>query len=442
MINDSQLPELRSFRAAERSLPISVDETYGGLVSPQSNETTPVFRWFRFKESFSAALVQRILRDSAAELGSEVRLLDPFCGVGTTLLAGQQLAGDGFRVTATGIEYNPFIHFVASTKSRWPSIEPAELMSIGARILDAKGHRVALPEVESITSGRCMSRQVARKIIRIRESIEREAVGGTRNGLLLGLASAIEPLSQTRKDGRALRLVERLNVDVRATIWGRWQMIADDVAFMKAVQAKPITPTVLRGDGRRPTASGIAPESIDLIVTSPPYPNNIDYTEVYKLELWLLGLVSSSEEFLHLRRQTFRSHPTTISTDPALEFLAVARSPRLRRILWPLVERTRGMSALWRSRLLLGYFEDLYVALKEYHKVLRSGGIAVFVVGNSLHGGKVDPYLIPTDLILAELARCCGFDVDSAIVARAFRRRLSGNHFLRETVLAVRKGHA
>jgi DNA modification methylase len=29
----------------------------------------------------------------------------------------------------------------------------------------------------------------------------------------------------------------------------------------------------------------------DLILTSPPYPNNIDYSEVYKLELWLLGFI-------------------------------------------------------------------------------------------------------------------------------------------------------
>lgn len=380
--------------------------------------------------------------DYAPELGRNVRLLDPFCGVGTTVLAAQQVAGLGVKVTGTGIEYNPFIHFVATAKASWASIDAAELMVSGAAILDGPSRRVALPALDGISSERCMSRKVARKITSLRESIEQTTTSSTRDGLLLGLASAIEPLSFTRKDGRALRLVARVPADFRNTVWNRWQIIADDVAFLKATQSVSAAPTILRGDGRRPMALGIEPDSIDLLVTSPPYPNNIDYTEVYKLELWLLGLVRSADDFFQLRRRTLRSHPTTIHTDPTTEFLRVARSPRLRHILWPLFERTLEMNAPWRARLLLGYFEDLYIGLQEYFRVLRPGGIAVFVVGNSLHGGSADPYLIPTDLILAELARAAGFDVDKATIARAFRRRLSGNHFLRETLIVVRKRDA
>jgi DNA modification methylase len=216
-------------------------------------------------------------------------------------------------------------------------------------------------------------------------------------------------------------------------------MIADDVAFMKAIQVPWKTPLVLRGDGRTPSRLGLEPETFDVIVTSPPYPNNIDYTEVYKLELWLLGLVHDASEFLTLRRGTFRSHPTTAREAPTPEFLSEVRQGKLRSLFLPLVERTKEMPHPWRSRLLLGYFDDLYKALKEYMLLLRPGGMAFFVVGNSLHGGADDPYLIPTDLILAELARTCGFGIERVVVARGSKRRLSGNHFLRETVVVLRK---
>lgn len=152
-----------------------------------------------------------------------------------------------------------------------------------------------------------------------------------------------------------------------------------------------------------------------------------------------MGLVQTAAEFFDLRRHTFRSHPTTVRAEPTAEFLRIARTQPLRSVLWPLIERTSRMRERWRARLLLGYFEDTYMALREYFALLRPQGVAAFVVGNSLHGGSSDPYLIPTDLILAALARSCGFDVERAIVARGFKRRLSGNHFLRETIVIARK---
>jgi hypothetical protein len=348
------------------------------------------------------------------------------------------MAVDGTVASAIGIEYNPFIHFVASTKTRWAEIDPVELMAAGEDVLDRPVRNVVLPPVSSVLSERCISRHIARRIVQVRDSVRMRTSAGTRDGLLLGLASSVEPLSRTRKDGRALRLIRRGRVNVRKTIWDRWQTIADDVALMRTTQTA-VQPKILRGDGRRPSTVGIAPDSCDVILTSPPYPNNIDYTEVYKLELWLMGLVSSTDEFLQLRSRTFRSHPTTVRDAPAAEFIRLARSPSLRGVLWPLIERARGMREPWRARLLLGYFEDVYIALQEYHEILRPGGLAIFIVGNSLHGGSSDPYVIPTDIILAECARSCGFEVDRAIIARGFRRRLSGNHFLRETIVVLRK---
>ena len=111
------------------------------------------------------------------------------------------------------------------------------------------------------------------------------ATTADRNALLLGLAASIEPLSKVRKDGRALRIVAKSPIDFEGTVRARWQEIAGDVSSQSAAFKTKTKMTVVQGDGRRPIEAGVAANSVDLIVTSPPYPNNIDYTEVYKLEL-------------------------------------------------------------------------------------------------------------------------------------------------------------
>jgi len=97
-------------------------------------------------------------------------------------------------------------------------------------------------------------------------------------------------------------------------------------------------------------------------------------------------------------------------------------------------ETSRG-----RERVLSGYVFDTWTSLKAHHKMLKSDGLAVYVVGNSLHGGKEKPYLIPTDLVVSELGKLLGFEVEKLIVARPLRRRLAGNHFLRDSVVVLRK---
>ena len=62
---------------------------------------------------------------------------------------------------------------------------------------------------------------------------------------------------------------------------------------------------LIRGDSRK---AKIQAESQDVVVFSPPYPNSFDYTDVYNVELWLLGHLTSAEDNKALRKSTLRSH--------------------------------------------------------------------------------------------------------------------------------------
>jgi hypothetical protein len=285
-----------------------------------------------------------------------------------------------------------------------------------------------------------VTRYVSKKLLSIRDAIREDGSAPEHDALLLGLAACIEPLSKIRKDGRALRLVpSRKRRLIVPTLTEKWDEIKEDCQSLREREIGYPLPRVIVGDGRMPSQLGVDENSVDLIVTSPPYPNNIDYSEVYKLELWLLGFVRTYDEFLELRKSTVRSHPTSELTGSHTEFVSETRHGRLKLLFDPIFERTESSDEKWRHRLLLGYFDDMWISLKEQFRCLKRNGRAIVVVGNSLHGGHHLPYLIPTDLALAMIAERLGFCVERVYVARNLMRRLSGNHFLRESVVILRK---
>lgn len=438
MISDAAIPELPIFRRAESLSKFEIAHAFQDLVVAGSNDRMPVHRWFRFKESFSADLLGTVLREFVPR-HRHLRLLDPFCGVGTSLVAAQELTGQGIPVTATGIERNPFIAFVARTKTSWPRMDQQVLRSLPLGVLnDTSADASALPQNSSFLTSRCMSHHKARRLLEVAAAIRRDGSSATHDALLLGLAAAIEPLSRTRKDGRALRLVQKPKTTVAAVLKSRWDAILEDVSLLQRSLSAGV-PDVLLGDGRRPSDLGVECGSMDLVLTSPPYPNNIDYTEVYKLELWLLGFVATAQQFLQLRRATFRSHPTCGLEPPDPDFMAAVRRGHLKSLLAPILSHIEELREPWRKRVVLGYFSDIWTSLSESRRLLRDEGRAVYIVGNSLHGGADKPYLVPTDLLVAAIAERVGLKVERTVAARALKRRLSGNHFLRESLVVMRK---
>jgi hypothetical protein len=449
MISRRQLPELRAFARAESGLPFRSAPEYASLVIPNGNSGQPVHQWFRYKESFSADLLKHVVEQIGVERSTEsrIRLLDPFCGVGTTLLSAQVLGRPDLQIDSIGIECNPFSTLVAKTKISWRTIDPERLRRLGAQVLAKSAASTAtLPRLSSILSGRCISRHMAKQIVGVRAQIESLAPSVERDALLVGLAACIETVSKVRRDGRALRIIEKPRAILKRVLADRWASMADDVDSLQRSCPDPAQAEVIHGDGRAPLTAGIADATVDLILTSPPYPNNIDYNEIYKLELWFLGFATSAEDFLLLRRQTFRSHPTCSPPEEEKEFddlfRQVLKGP-LEELLGVVVRRVKSLDndcSRGRGKVLLGYAFDTWRTLRAHAQTLRRGGRAVYVVGNSLHGGPASrPYLVPTDLIFSKLAETVGLQVDDLVVARPLQRRLAGNHFLRDSLVVLRK---
>jgi hypothetical protein len=191
---------------------------------------------------------------------------------------------------------------------------------------------------------------------------------------------------------------------------------------------------VRRADGRRPERWLPAEVAGDVCLFSPPYPNNIDYTEVYKMEAWLLGLIPDQETFRRERLATVRSHASVLNPDRDEDV-----PPELRVLLRPLISSLPNDRYLAsRRQTFLGYFHDMSDTLINLRGRLSKGADVVIVVGNSLHGSTARPLPVAADVLIAEIARYAGFSVRQIALARRPFRRTAASSWIRESVLFLR----
>ena len=91
-----------------------------GDVNKIDDQDRPAHDWYRFVLSFPPHVVREYLERFGID--SHHRVLDPFCGAGTTIVECKKLG-----IPAVGIEANPLAHFVAQVKIDW-SPDPDELI--------------------------------------------------------------------------------------------------------------------------------------------------------------------------------------------------------------------------------------------------------------------------------------------------------------------------
>lgn len=421
--------------------------TIGNLVTASTNKQYPVQRWYHFKEAFSLELLETLIEKWQIPADGVNRVLDPFCGTGTSLLAVQRLNKKLGRsdITAVGMERNPFLEFVADTKVHWHKYDHRLLEHHANHLLNGAPKPVPneLPELSTFHREDIFPSDRLKEILAYKGAID--AVGDhERSLLLLGYASTLEDLSGARKDGRMVRIVKNKEPAVVSdALQAAWRSIADDVKSASAY-FQPVECDVILGDGRKLLSdSGNKPtEDFDLVLYSPPYLNNIDYTEVYKIELWLCGFVNARQDFRALRYRTFRSHPSVKFPDP----ITLEQDSRLADVQLTLAKLIDALpddeDKLWREQLFKGYFDDMYQSLDHQLRVTRKGGWIFCIVGNSLHGSDKQPterVPVASDLIIASIAQAIGLEVMGIQVARYLRRRGPDGHLLRESVVALRK---
>ena len=445
-----------------------VDEeaVFGSLVSPSHNTAAPVHRWFNYKEAFSYRLPREVLRRLGA--GQSRVVADVFGGVATTALS---LAPHPALDAVVSIEYSPLAVFVGATKLRGMLLRPHRLLAAAHELLTFPVAPVDPPELAAFHNRDIWDRRVLTKLLSAREFIHCSSLRNDEKAFfLLGLAAITEDLSGVMKDGRALRILrDRHRImkglsssqsapgtrdRVRVALWNQWLAMIDDVEAVSC--AKPGVSSKachVRGDARhldrlrRQGASLLPDNGVGLFVYSPPYLNCIDYTEVYKLELWMLEFVQSQEQFRRLRLGTLRSHPSIeFPSRPYLDAIEKSDVAAVVRLISRFLERHHVRPAM--GRMVRNYFDDMYATLAEQYRCLEDGGHAVCVVGNSTFSrreptgdGWAEVWRLPilTDVIIGRIAEAIGFRQVELWRARELRPRNVNAGYARESLVVCRK---
>ncbi len=389
------------------------------LVSYQGNKEAVGFRWLKYKEGFSTALVRQFI-----ERGQGTQVLDPFSGAGTTALTAM-----GMGIPATGIEILPLGTLAAQTVAYAANGLPLSAFRTAAHALlhaIAEGSddgQYALAHVP-ITQG-AFPVDTDREIARARQFIATLTDPALGTALNLACLSVLEEVSYTRKDGQFLRWDSRSGRTVSTklnkgplpsfatALARRLQQMMQDFPLLEAHYAGPL-PTFITGSSLTELQK-LATGQFDCVVTSPPYANRYDYTRTYALELVYMGYddaqIKALRQALLSATVENRCKRTLLHAAwedvPALErvFGMVDQQAALQEVLAILRDRAAELSNRNVITLLENYFTEMAVIVYELGRVVRSGG-RVFMVNDNVryHGEEV-----PVDLILSDFAEQCGF---------------------------------
>ena len=408
--HDIEYPKyLNTLKKLTSSTNVSVDEYFAKLVNFKKNQVYPKHNWFDYKHGYSEDLVKAIVESSG--ISDNDMILDPFCGVGTTNVVAQSLG-----IKNVGYDISPIALLAARVKTRhYTDADKSSLLKVAnSPIAKTKSKS---PESELIESA--YHPEVLDKLNDIYVMIEDVSNPAHQDFLKLAFLSLIEKASNRRKDGNGLKIAFRPPkiIDVQTQFYERIkQMISDlDVSNFNS------NTNIFEGSFNKADVSQLKGK-IGLTVFSPPYANCFDYFEVYKLEMWMGRFVKSYADFEPYRSQALRSHVNSSFDHSISNFNEDVDQ----------IAELLTTYNLWNKNIpdmIRGYFDDMTGILQNIYEVSKVGAEVHIIVANSGYKG----ILVPTDLLLAEIAREIGFDCDSITYARKIRSSSQQMKLIEET---------
>jgi hypothetical protein len=416
--------------------------------------------WYRFVLSFPPHLVREYL--ARFGIDSRHRILDPFCGTGTALVECKKLG-----IASVGVEANPMAHFASQVKLDWTP-EPDGLTQHASQVADAAEAKLHAHGVEDL------------------DGMEGDGIfpvfRGKRNGLHHGLkklapekaklllTDSISPLplhktlvlidclkalhSEQFMRHELLALAKALVFSISnlhfgpevgvapakadAAVIGPWmdavRTMAGDLRVLPGLSE---VPAIVHQADSRQIGNVVEPHSIDAVITSPPYPNEKDYTRTTRLESILLGFLNSKAELRALKKGLVRSNTRSVYTEDTddrwvaqnSKIQEIARAIEARRIE---MRKTSGFERMY-HRVTKLYFGGMARHLADLRAVLRPGAQLAYVVGDQASYLRV---MIRTGQLIAEIAESLGYRLTAIDL---FRTRLATatKEQLREEVVVL-----
>lgn len=414
-------------------------------VSYQLSKKASIHSWLKYKEGFSADLVNILLKDFKVKKKGIV--LDPFMGSGTTALVCQMNG-----INSIGFDIMPISKVAISAKSNVLKYDPKEISGLIADInslVVPKEYSNELPSV-TITKGAYPHETSIFLSYLTKWNAQSKYSDLSKNLVTLAILNSLELVSYTSKDGQFLgwdsRCPKVIEINKKRIEEGKKPLGEKKVPHeiqdpQKTVvfELKHMLNDILfiQKNGEKENGSFIKFEQksslialpkmqkdyINAVITSPPYCNRYDYTRTYALELSYLGLNES--DFKKMRqallsctveskskREFLKDYFTQIGRekDFVLYSSIIDNNPALKEVISALNKRRQNgdLNNNGIIKMVDGYFFELGLLFAELYRICKKGAHVAFVNDNVRYGGEV----IPVDFISCSIAESFGFHIE------------------------------
>lgn len=421
-------------------MPIKTENVSVDMAANLSNAidtvNLPRHRWYYYKEGFSPNLVNKAIDE--LHLGSDDLVLDPFNGSGTVTLTSA-IRG----IPSVGVEVNPFTAFIARTKSYL--VDAGELEALSKQMVECinnDSHTISrwigistFTENDSLKKW-LFNRSVADAYESGFRFMEGVASTGSRDILKLTLISSLMANGNARRDGKCFKYKKG------------WQTNGyDKTSFVESLSDKlricledvktahVVTQPLIVCEDSRSFLNKDEGNTYSLCITSPPYLNTFDYTDIYRPELFMGGFIPNSKALYSLRLRTVRSHVQALWPTPTEQDFG----PDYTRVMEYIMSHQDMLMCKRIPLMIQAYFEDMKEIMEKLWVKMKNGGQVWIVVSTSAYAGME----IPVDTIIGNIGMKTGFELIGIQKLRDIRKRKTKNSgnidLLRESLIKLVK---
>jgi len=386
------------------------------------NKFGVVHHWYDYLEDFPFGLIEEKIKEYKIKPGSLI--VEPFAGSGTTCIAA-----NFFQCDSVGFDANPLMTFISKVKTTWDidlEVLEKQIQKISKAFLDG------IHDVDSIKLNRGFLDKMPKKEINqwLSPALQKE---------IIFLKNLIDKIREPKIKDLLLMALSKASVDAsyvsfcpgttfypfreKEEFWDLFtKKIVQIYSDLKVVQLHHIGgKSELINDSCLNASNYIKKNSIDFIITSPPYPNDLEYTRQTRLEMYLLDFVENMNDVQQIKRKMVKGSTKLIfkesnSAEHAMKFKEV------RLVAEKIYEQTKDKN--WGfdyPRMVREYFGDMYLCLKEYLPLMKKGASFLLVVGDQTIKGVY----IPVCDILIEMGEELGY---KNCKKELFRMRRSTGH--------------
>lgn len=396
----------------------------------------PRHRWYYYKEGFSPNLVNKAIDE--LQLGEDDLILDPFNGSGTVTLTSAMRG-----IPSIGVEVNPFTAFIARTKAT--NVDVKELEVFSKSLIDVINKDTFTTSrwlgISTFTESDGLKKWLFNRPVadayesafRFLDNVDSAQI---RDILKLAMVSSLMANANARRDGKCFKYKKSWETNgygknsFLEALASKLKVCLEDVKSSQ-VKASPLVVcqdcrTFLKNDDIN---------TYSLCITSPPYLNTFDYTDIYRPELFLGGFIPSNEALYQLRLNTVRSHVQALWTTPTVNNFGAEYA----KVMEHLLDHQDLLMSKRIPMMVQAYFEDMKDILESLFRKMRNNGQVWIVVSTSAYAGME----IPVDTIIGYIGTTAGFKLKGIEKLRDIRKRKTKNSgnidFLRESLIKLMK---